>query len=103
MDSEIPPNSSWLDNSTYPDVNKHSCQLLGPTALIIQGLMGILVILSLIYKRQREKHMHPWKIWLFNVSKQIIGQMFLHGVNVLISNLLSHFSSLPRMLVFLTF
>ncbi|KAE9409802.1 hypothetical protein BT96DRAFT_806157 [Gymnopus androsaceus JB14] len=93
MDSEIPPNSSWLDDSTYPDVDKHSCQLLGPTALIVQGLMGILVILSLIYKRHREKPMRPWKIWLFDVSKQIVGQMFLHGVNVLISDLLSHFSS----------
>ncbi|KAJ3824111.1 vacuolar membrane protein-domain-containing protein [Lentinula raphanica] len=93
-----PPNSSpsWLslnEDGSYPDVDRHSCQLLGPTALIVQGLMGILVILSLIYKRQREKPMRPWRIWLFDVSKQIVGQMFVHGVNVLISDLLSHFSS----------
>ncbi|KAJ3808300.1 hypothetical protein F5876DRAFT_7662, partial [Lentinula aff. lateritia] len=77
----------------YPDVDRHSCQLLGPTALIVQGLMGILVILSMIFKRHREKPMRPWKIWLFDVSKQIVGQMFVHGVNVLISDLLSQFSS----------
>ncbi|KAJ4479169.1 vacuolar membrane protein-domain-containing protein [Lentinula aciculospora] len=90
-----PPNTSWppVDEDGYPDVDRHSCQLLGPTALIVQGLMGILVILSLIYKRHREKPMRPWKIWLFDVSKQIVGQMFVHGVNVLISDLLSHFSS----------
>ncbi|KAJ3875053.1 vacuolar membrane protein-domain-containing protein [Lentinula edodes] len=91
-----PPNSSWPtfdEDGSYPDVDRHSCQLLGPTALIVQGLMGILVILSMIFKRHREKPMRPWKIWLFDVSKQIVGQMFVHGVNVLVSDLLSHFSS----------
>lgn len=73
--------------------------------------MGMLVILSLVYKRHRETHKRPWKIWsvlesfrtgvsslklllqshrLFDVYKQIVGQMFVHGVNVLISDLGSH-------------
>ncbi|KAJ6616240.1 vacuolar membrane protein-domain-containing protein [Mycena sp. CBHHK59/15] len=76
-----------------PDVDTHSCQLLGPIALTVQGLMGVLVILSLVYKRHREKPMRPWRIWLFDVSKQVVGQMFVHGVNVLISDLVSHHSS----------
>ncbi|KAF9034972.1 hypothetical protein BDZ89DRAFT_495987 [Hymenopellis radicata] len=76
----------------YPDVDKHSCQLLGPTALIVQGLMGILVILSLVYKRHRETVKRPWRIWLFDVSKQVIGQMFVHGFNVLVSDLVSQHS-----------
>ncbi|KAJ7167581.1 vacuolar membrane protein-domain-containing protein [Mycena filopes] len=76
-----------------PDVDTHSCELLGPIALTVQGLMGVLVILSLVYKRHREKPMRPWRIWLFDVSKQIVGQMFVHGVNVLISDLVSHHSS----------
>ncbi|KAI6018276.1 vacuolar membrane protein-domain-containing protein, partial [Pisolithus marmoratus] len=71
-------------------VDRKSCQLLGPTALVVQGLMGILAILSLVYKRHRETHKRPWKIWLFDVSKQVIGQMFIHGLNVLISDLGSH-------------
>lgn len=29
----------------------------------------------------------------FDVSKQVIGQMFVHGVNVLISGLVAHLSS----------
>ena len=29
----------------------------------------------------------------FDVSKQIIGQMFVHGVNVLISGIVAHLSS----------
>lgn len=79
---------SILDD--YPDVDGHSCQLLGPTALIVQALMGVLVILSLVYKRHREKPKRPWRIWLFDVSKQIVGQMFVHGVNVLVSDIVSH-------------
>ncbi|KAF5358959.1 hypothetical protein D9758_004900 [Tetrapyrgos nigripes] len=78
----------------YPNVDQRSCQLLGPTALIVQGLMGILVILSLLYKRHRESPKRPWRIWLFDVSKQVVGQMFVHGVNVLVSDLVSHLDSL---------
>lgn len=69
--------------------------------------MGILVILSLVYKRYREEPRRPWRIWcvypvfwwslipitiyhrLFDVSKQVVGQMFVHGVNVLISGVIS--------------
>ncbi|KAN0140526.1 vacuolar membrane domain containing protein [Lactarius tabidus] len=69
----------------YP-VDRKSCQLLGPTALVVQALMGVLVISSLLLKRQREKPKRPWRIWLFDVSKQIVGQMFVHGVNVVVSD-----------------
>lgn len=47
--------------------------------------MGVLVISSLLFKRQGEKPKRPWRIWLFDVSKQIVGQMFVHGVNVFVS------------------
>ncbi|KLO19900.1 hypothetical protein SCHPADRAFT_817456 [Schizopora paradoxa] len=77
----------------YPDVDERSCRLLGPTALIVQALMGVLVVLSLLYKRHREKPKRPWKIWMFDVSKQIAGQAFVHGINVLISDLAAHHSS----------
>ncbi|KAF9006665.1 vacuolar membrane protein-domain-containing protein [Cyathus striatus] len=73
----------------YPGVDRHSCQLLGPTALVVQALMGVLVILSLVYKRHRESPKRPWRIWLFDISKQVVGQMFVHGFNVLISHIVS--------------
>ncbi|KAG1719129.1 vacuolar membrane protein-domain-containing protein [Suillus paluster] len=81
-----------LAGDDFP-LDRRSCQLLGPTALVVQALMGVLVILSLVYKRHREPHKRPWRIWLFDVSKQIVGQMFVHGVNVLISDLGSHHTS----------
>ncbi|KAI5116617.1 hypothetical protein M0805_007788 [Coniferiporia weirii] len=55
--------------------------------------MGVFVILSLVFKRHREKPKRQWKIWMFDVSKQIAGQMFVHGVNVLISDLGAHHAS----------
>jgi hypothetical protein len=69
----------------------------------------VLVIGSLLFKRQHEKPKRPWRIWcvpriiytsgahtiyrLFDVSKQVVGQMFVHGVNVLISDVGSARSS----------
>ncbi|EPQ59190.1 hypothetical protein GLOTRDRAFT_136127 [Gloeophyllum trabeum ATCC 11539] len=92
----IPTLSSDIDeppgDSPFEDlpVDQGSCRLLGPTALVVQGVMGVLVILSLIYKRHREKPKRPWRIWLFDVSKQVLGQLFVHGVNILISDVGSH-------------
>ncbi|KAI0252015.1 vacuolar membrane protein-domain-containing protein [Lactifluus subvellereus] len=86
---------STPDGGVFDDIpiDRKSCQLLGPTALIIQGLMGVLVIASLVYKRHRETPKRPWRIWLFDVSKQVVGQMFVHGVNVFISDVGSARSS----------
>ncbi|KAJ7749249.1 vacuolar membrane protein-domain-containing protein [Mycena olivaceomarginata] len=86
-----PPSNSSSDASASvlfagDDVDIHSCRLLGPIALTVQGLMGVLVILSL-------KPMRPWRIWLFDVSKQVAGQMFVHAFNVFVSDLVSHHSS----------
>ncbi|KAF9782191.1 vacuolar membrane protein [Thelephora terrestris] len=87
----LPPPSSPGDGvpDDFPDIDKHSCRLLGPTALVVQGLLGLLVILSLVYKRHRESPKRPWKIWLFDVAKQLAGQMFVHGVNLLISGVVA--------------
>ncbi|KAF8338547.1 vacuolar membrane protein-domain-containing protein [Amanita rubescens] len=70
-----------------------SCHLLGKTALVVQALLGILVLASLLYKRQRERPMRPWDIWFFDVSKQVVGQLFVHGLNLLISDAVSQHTS----------
>lgn len=62
------------------------CQLLGPLALFIQALMGIFAVLSLIYKRQREFPQRPWRIWTFDVSKQLLGALSLHFINLILSS-----------------
>ena len=55
--------------------------------------MGLLVILSLVYKRHRESPKRPWNIWLFDVAKQLAGQMFVHGVNLFISGVVARVAS----------
>ncbi|PFH51345.1 hypothetical protein AMATHDRAFT_142890, partial [Amanita thiersii Skay4041] len=87
------PDLPTLASEKSPLIDQPSCQLLGPTALVVQALMGVLVILSLVYKRHRESPVRPWRIWLFDVSKQIVGQLFIHGLNVLVSDVTSRLTS----------
>ncbi|KAI3480120.1 hypothetical protein L1887_57719 [Cichorium endivia] len=69
-----------------PEVDGDKCKLMGPFALFVQAIMGILVIGSLVYKRQREKPKRRWKIWALDVSKQMLGQLFVHILNVVLSD-----------------
>ena len=69
-----------------PEVDGDNCRLMGPFALFVQAIMGILVIGSLVYKRQREKPKRKWKIWALDVSKQMLGQLFVHILNVVLSD-----------------
>ncbi|KAI5363639.1 Putative FKBP-type peptidyl-prolyl cis-trans isomerase domain-containing protein [Septoria linicola] len=63
------------------------CDLLGPFALLVQGALGLLAVLTLVYKRWREVHKRPWKIFLFDVSKQLLGSMLTHVINLAMSML----------------
>jgi hypothetical protein len=40
---------------------------------IVQALMGVLVILSLVYKRHREPQKRPWRIWFVLVAYSGVG------------------------------
>ncbi|EPQ28196.1 uncharacterized protein PFL1_04024 [Pseudozyma flocculosa PF-1] len=68
-----------------PDVDSNSCRLLGPFALFVQLAMGLLVLASLVYKRHKERPKRKWKIWLLDITKQMLGQMFVHVLNVAFS------------------
>ncbi|EMC95761.1 hypothetical protein BAUCODRAFT_148638 [Baudoinia panamericana UAMH 10762] len=65
------------------------CHLLGPFALLIQGLLGAFALLSLVFKRYRENPKRPWRIWFFDVSKQVFGSMLTHVLNLAMSMLSS--------------
>ncbi|KAL8943445.1 MAG: hypothetical protein Q9216_001083 [Gyalolechia sp. 2 TL-2023] len=65
------------------------CQLLGEASIFIQGALGGLALLSLVYKRWRERPQRPLKIWFFDVSKQVVGSVLLHVANLLMSMLSS--------------
>ncbi|KAI1482756.1 vacuolar membrane protein-domain-containing protein [Daldinia eschscholtzii] len=71
------------------DHGEGDCQLVGPFALIVQFALGGLALLSLVYKRWRERPQRPVKIWFFDVSKQVFGSVLVHIANVFMSMLTS--------------
>lgn len=71
--------------SKHHGAKNGECKLLGPFALFIQGALGALALLSLVYKRWRERPQRPVKIWAFDASKQVIGSVLLHIANLFMS------------------
>ncbi|KAL1884269.1 hypothetical protein VTK73DRAFT_3253 [Phialemonium thermophilum] len=72
-----------------PEEDVGECSLLGPFALLVQLALGGLALLSLVYKRWRERPQRPVKIWFFDVSKQVFGSVLVHVANVFMSLLTS--------------
>ena len=65
------------------------CSLLGSFAILVQLALGALALMSLVYKRWRERPQRPVKIWFFDVSKQVFGSVLVHAANVFMSLLTS--------------
>lgn len=61
------------------------CKLFGPFSLVVQAALGALALLSLVYKRSKERPQRPVKVWAFDVSKQVFGSAMLHLANLLMS------------------
>jgi hypothetical protein len=87
---------SGTDNADTPDSplsgqdssdDSGECRLLGPFALIVQAALGLLALLSLVWKRYRERPRRPLLIWFFDASKQVFGSALLHLVNLAMSML----------------
>jgi hypothetical protein len=80
--------SAAISSSTpRPGENENTgeCRLLGPFAILVQAALGALALLSLVYKRWRERPQRPVKIWAFDASKQVFGSVLLHLANLLMS------------------
>jgi hypothetical protein len=71
------------------DGGSGDCRLLGSFALFVQLALGGLALLSLVYKRWRERPQRPLKIWAFDASKQVVGSILVHIANVFMSMLTS--------------
>jgi hypothetical protein len=81
--AESSPTVNTMNNPDSPQNGE--CQLLGPFSLLIQAALGGLALLSLVYKRYRERPQRPLKIWAFDVSKQVFGSVMLHLANLVLS------------------
>ncbi|KAL5624617.1 hypothetical protein BROUX41_004677 [Berkeleyomyces rouxiae] len=65
------------------------CELLGSFALFVQLALGALAMMSLVWKRYRERPQRPVKIWFFDASKQVFGSVLVHAANVFMAMLTS--------------
>lgn len=59
-------------------------------------LVGVLVVASLVVKRQLEKRKRPWRIWLWDIGKQLAGQMVIHLLNLVVSHTTSRHTDNAR-------
>lgn len=78
------PADGNLDDE-QPGTSNGECRLLGPFALFVQAGLGAVAVLSLVFKRYRERPRRPVKVWFFDVSKQVLGSVLLHILNLLFS------------------
>lgn len=67
-----------------------NCSMTGLLGILIQLALGVLSFSVLIVKRLREKPQRPWKIWIFDTSKQLISQLLAHFINLTISIALAY-------------
>ena len=65
------------------------CEMFGGFGFLIQAILGAAAFSILIVKRYIEKPRRPWKIWFYDVAKQIISSVALHLFNLIISAILS--------------
>lgn len=78
--------------SSQPEekTNSSNCSMTGMLGIIIQITLGVLSFSVLIIKRFRESPRRPWKIWIFDTSKQLISQLMAHFINLTISIALAY-------------
>lgn len=75
--------SSMFSYVTIQRVAK--CELLGPFAILVQSSLGAIAVISLFYKRHIEIPRRPFKVWFFDVSKQLSGAVVIHFLNIAMS------------------
>ncbi|KAL4785804.1 vacuolar membrane protein-domain-containing protein [Aspergillus varians] len=79
------PISSGYAGDDDDDNSNGECRLLGPFSILVQASLGMLALLSLVYKRSREHPQRPLKVWAFDASKQVFGSSMLHLLNLVMS------------------
>jgi hypothetical protein len=78
------------NNQNTTEIESNSkCEMFGGFGFLIQAILGAAAFSILIVKRYIEKPRRPWKIWYYDVAKQIISSLVLHLFNLIISAILS--------------
>ncbi|KAF9960924.1 hypothetical protein BGZ72_005424 [Mortierella alpina] len=75
------------DTDTLPPPAPGTCELMSSFAIFVQLLLATIAFSTLIFKRSKERPMRPIKIWLYDVSKQIVGGVVIHSLNLIAATL----------------
>ncbi|KAI8059541.1 vacuolar membrane protein-domain-containing protein [Gongronella butleri] len=70
-----------------PPEDQQGCQLLDSFAIAVQLLLAAIAFSTLLLKRQREDPRRPFRTWGFDVSKQVVGGVVVHSLNLVLSYL----------------
>jgi hypothetical protein len=87
LDSTNEKNNTNVAEETGEGNSK--CEMFGGFGFLIQAILGAAAFSILIVKRYIEKPRRAWKIWFYDVAKQIISSLVLHLFNLIISAILS--------------
>ena len=70
------------------------CQLVDNVfSILIQCVLGFFALLSLSVKRITEKPKRPFRVFIYDVSKQVIGSLYAHGLNIIIAINVAHLNN----------
>lgn len=62
------------------------CVLLSGTfASLVQLSLAAIALATLLYKRHLERPRRPWLVWTLDVSKQGLGALYAHVLNIFIA------------------
>ena len=82
-------NITDLTEQLVTEEGNSKCEMFGGFGVLIQAILGAAAFSILIVKRYVEKPRRAWKIWFYDVAKQIISSLVLHLFNLIISAVLS--------------
>lgn len=85
--SEKTTNTSETSSDSSKGENK--CEMFGAFGFLVQAILGVVAFSVLIIKRFVEKPRRAWKIWFYDICKQIISSVLLHLFNLLVSAIFS--------------
>ena len=80
----------FIRNLNETSSSESKCEMFGGFGFLIQAILGAAAFSILIVKRYVETPRRPWKIWFYDVAKQIISSLVLHLFNLIISAVLSN-------------
>ncbi|KAI9244626.1 vacuolar membrane protein-domain-containing protein [Sporodiniella umbellata] len=75
------------DNCDQSSLNPddQGCKLLDSFAILVQVTLATTAILTLFYKRSRERPQRPVIVWTLDVAKQFAGAAVIHFLNLAVS------------------